>query len=138
MSFPQALASQEALRRRFVPLAFSLWVLAHATALWGSSTAPDSAPSNPFVEATLAPEDRFTFEGCVEERIDTKNYRYLRVDGVWVVSLAATSPHAGRVRVMAVGRQRDFESRRLSRRFDVLVFGVVRAADAAESREACR
>jgi hypothetical protein len=88
---------------------------------------------NPFPSASLPPDQRFTFEGTIEERIDTGDYRYMRVGETWVVSLAFASPSEGRVRVTALGRATDFESRRLGRRFDVLVFGMVRAAQAAES-----
>ena len=101
---------------------------AHVVAL-AHDTAP---PPHPFARAQLAREDRFVLEGDVVERLDAGNYRYLRVrteDGDrWVVSLALTTPDAPRVRVTALGRAVDFRSERLSRRFDELLFAVVRSA----------
>ena len=122
------------LRAQLAPILL-LVGLAALPILLGSATsaASSEAPTNPLLNAALAVDEQFSFEGEITERIDTGDYRYIRVNETWVVSLAMTSPTEGRVRVTAVGRAREFTSRRLGRRFDVLVFGVVRAADAAES-----
>jgi hypothetical protein len=118
-------------------LAVALAMVAHVSCLrTAPSTCSKSDPAtNPLASSSLATDQRFTFEGMIEERIDTGNYRYLRVSGRWVVSLAMTSPSEGRVRVTAIGRATDFASKRLGRRFDVLVFGIVRAATAAAEGE---
>jgi hypothetical protein len=85
-----------------------------------------SATAGPFSEAELPIEQRFSFEGSVEERIEAGNYVYQRIGGVWVVSLLLTTPpRAERVRVTALGRKTQFHSKLLDRRFDVLVFGMV-------------
>lgn len=108
--------------------------LAATHALTGA-TETARAPSNPMITAALAPSERFVIEGAVEERVDAGSYVYLRVDGTWVATLAATATLAPRVRVLAIGRARDFVSPRLGRRFDVLVLGVVRAAPSAARGE---
>lgn len=122
------------LRAQLAPILL-LVALAALPILLGSATSAASSetPTNPLLNAALAVDEQFSFEGEITERIDTGDYRYMRVNETWVVSLAMTSPTEGRVRVTAVGRAQEFTSRRLGRRFDVLVFGVVRAADAAES-----
>jgi hypothetical protein len=125
------------LRMWLAPLSLVLWMVAHLSLLWAapSTAATDRSATNPLPNAALPLDERFTFEGTIEERIDTGDYRYMRVNGTWVVSLALTSPREGRVRVTAIGRATNFASRRLGRLFDVLVFGVVRAAEAAPSQE---
>ncbi len=117
------------LRAQLAPILL-LAGLAALPVLLGSATSAASSepPTNPLLNAALAVDEQFSFEGEITERIDTGDYRYMRVNETWVVSLAMTSPTEGRVRVTVVGRASEFTSRRLGRRFDVLVFGVVRAA----------
>lgn len=117
------------LRAQLAPVLFLAGVAALPVLLGSATSAASSEPpTNPLVNAALAIDEQFSFEGEITERIDTGDYRYMRVNETWVVSLAMTSPTEGRVRVTAVGRASEFTSRRLGRRFDVLVFGVVRAA----------
>ncbi len=94
-------------------------------------TAPPLRPNatHPFAAHALAPSEQFSFDGTVEDRLEAGPYVYQRVAGTWVVSLTLTTPRdARRVRVTAVGRAERFESPRLHRTFDALVFGMVRSA----------
>lgn len=127
-------------------LVLSSFVLALGYASIGQSEPPApsaagfqaEAPTNPFAASSLARNDRFVMTGEVTERLAAGMYSYVSVrneDGRqhWIVSLAATSPaHATRVSALIVGQAENFESRLLSRRFDALLFGVVRDAGGAE------
>ncbi|MCH9683336.1 MAG: hypothetical protein K0V04_18010 [Deltaproteobacteria bacterium] len=76
-------------------------------------------------------EGRRQLVGVIEERLPAGGYLYLRLqpeDGAsqWVVTLGGSAGVGSRVEVDNLGSRRDFHSRRLGRRFDDLVFGVVR------------
>lgn len=99
-----------------------------------SGEAPRSG--SPFASAALPIDQRFVVQGELIERLDAGSYAYFRVrddHGAdhWVVSLSLASPPetSARVRADVLGRAEEFESPRLSRRFDVLLFAIVRAAD---------
>jgi hypothetical protein len=119
-------------------LVLSTFVLALGYASLGLSEpiSPSLAESaNPYAASSLTRDERFVVTGDVVERVAAGMYSYVLVRDEfgelhWIVSLAATSPaRASRVRALVVGRARNFESRLLSRRFDILLFGVVRDAE---------
>ncbi|APR80449.1 Hypothetical protein A7982_05796 [Minicystis rosea] len=90
------------------------------------------APSpSPLLTAALKPSERFELEATVVERIPAGSYAYFHVrDDAgadrWIVTLASLSPRtATRVRAKVFGRATDFESKRLQRRFDTLLFAIV-------------
>lgn len=99
-----------------------------------SLAATQDFPHNPLAAYALPDGERIRFEGRVLERIDAGSYVYLSVertsgDRVWVVTLASSRGAAagvGAVSVLAIGHADRFDSRRLSRSFDDLYFGVVR------------
>ena len=113
-------------RRVFLVLAIS-GALAAFVSMGMARPKETRAASNPFAANAIAPADQFVFEGEVEERLVAGPYVYQRVAGRWVVSMAITTPEGrGRVRVTAVGHADAFDSPRLGRRFDHLIFGMVR------------
>lgn len=78
--------------------------------------------------------DVSVFEARVEQRLDAGSYTYLALrdddDGVrWAVTMGRGAPAGSRVRVRGMGRKVDFYSRRLSRRFADLTFGIVSRID---------
>ncbi|HEU4408460.1 MAG TPA: hypothetical protein VFS43_24570 [Polyangiaceae bacterium] len=105
------------------------------------AAAPE-APARPAEGGALGPLQRYalpaaertSFDGVVLERLDAGSYGYLRVrrDGdaapTWVVTMLPSVGVGARVHVKAYGRARDFDSRRLGRRFDDLYFATVRRA----------
>jgi hypothetical protein len=118
-------------RRGALALAAAVLLLA-AVAL--GARAPRAGARNPLASSIALPAgERFEVEGDVVERLEAGPYVYLDVrDGAggrhWVASLAATVPAgAGRVRVTVLGRAAGFHSRRLARRFELLLFAVVQS-----------
>jgi hypothetical protein len=107
-----------------------------------ASAAPAEAPPRPAEGGALGPLQRYalpasertSFDAIVIERLDAGSYGYLRVrrEGdaapTWVVTLRPSVEAGARVHVIAFGRARDFDSKRLGRRFDDLYFGTVRRA----------
>ena len=70
------------------------------------------------------------FAGQVLQRIRTGSYAYLEVripsgEKRWVVTLGQGAPTGSEVEVRAFGVRHDFESKRLGRTFEHLVFGMV-------------
>ncbi|MEZ4446391.1 MAG: hypothetical protein R3B72_45350 [Polyangiaceae bacterium] len=70
------------------------------------------------------------FEGQVRERLDAGSYTYLLVGTdagaeEWVVTLGKGANVGAQVAIKSMGTRRDFESARLKRRFDRLVFAIV-------------
>lgn len=68
--------------------------------------------------------------GTVVEHLPTGNYHYLRVapsegEPRWVVTMGGEYREGVQVEVDSFGARHDFYSRRLDRRFDELVFGMV-------------
>jgi hypothetical protein len=88
----------------------------------------------PLQRYALPASERTSFDATVVERVDAGSYGYLRVrrDGdaapTWVVTMRPSVAVGARVHVTAFGRARDFDSKRLGRRFDDLYFAAVRRA----------
>lgn len=118
----------------------SLLLLACALACAPTPAAPTPSPAAPPAQVdrpltgppvTTAPapgDERFT--GRVLERLPAGPYTYLHVATAagarWVVTMGA-APTTDRVEVRNMGTQSNFHARRLGRRFDELVFGIVAA-----------
>jgi hypothetical protein len=99
-----------------------------------AASAPAAGPLGPLQQYALPQAERLSFDAKVVERLDAGSYGYLRVardDGaapVWIATLRPSVEVGARVRVTTFGRARDFDSRRLKRRFDDLYFAAVRRA----------
>jgi hypothetical protein len=107
----------------------SAWVLAIVIAACGAPPSEPivaAQPGNPLVGIT--PDDR-EFDGIVRERLPAGTYVYLAVEHDqrlrWVATTGSTAEPGTPVHVQSMGMRHDFHSRRLSRTFDELVFGVV-------------
>lgn len=87
---------------------------------------------NPFADSRLGASETFALEGDVVRSLDAGSYVYFELvdaNGAhhWVVSLTATSPvRARRIGASILGRAHDFPSVRVGRRFETLLFGIVR------------
>jgi hypothetical protein len=96
--------------------------------------------SNPLDRFALSDQTPRTFTGRVVERLRAGPYAYLRVRtdvGVehWVASLALGLTPSDAVVVKVIADAPTFESRRLSRTFSPLFFGVVRDAAHPQHQE---
>lgn len=98
-----------------------------------TAAALSGGPHSPLagLEAPVAGHREWT--GIVAEQLSAGRYRYLRVDeqgtSHWVAT-TGVGPNVGeRVHVRSYGTRHDFDSTRLGRRFDELVFGSVRVVD---------
>jgi hypothetical protein len=141
---PAAKAGPRGLGR--APFAFAALPLALLALLPGCQhePSPGASPSaaasaeggalGPLPRYALPAAERGSFDATVVERIDAGSYGYLRVqrDGsaapAWVVTMRPSVDVGARVRVTTFGHARDFDSRRLGRRFDDLYFAAVRRA----------
>jgi hypothetical protein len=100
-------------------------------AVWPSRQRPAGQRPSPFLASVLPAAQRFDLTADVVERLKAGPYVYFHARDHagrlhWIASLAATSPPAPvRIRAQVLGRANDFQSRRLSRRFDTLLFAVV-------------
>jgi hypothetical protein len=111
-------------------------------ALTGCGKAPEAEPSgpppdaqpalraNPLTAATEPSDAERNFAGNVVERLDAGGYTYVAVDrgegrSTWVATMGRGAEVGTRVRVEGFGVKEDFHSRRLDRRFERIVFGVV-------------
>lgn len=127
-----------------MPLPFSPWsrclpalgALALALAACqhdAAPPAPSPAPGNP-LGGLERDADARELTGVVAERLTAGRYSYLRIHAAcdrdcpdrWVATTGAGAEVGERVRVHSFGLRRDFDSPRLGRRFDELVFGTVR------------
>lgn len=93
-----------------------------------SACATEADPSGP--PRMDAPDVEGTFGGEVLQRIRTGSYAYMEVrtpsgEQRWVVTLGEGAPEGSQVEVRAFGVRHDFESKRLSRTFDHLIFAIV-------------
>lgn len=84
------------------------------------------SPKNPLLGAEPVDE---SFTATVVTHLPAGSYTYLelersRGERTWVVAMGE-APRSGLVTVRAYARARDFESRRLHRTFDTLLFGAV-------------
>lgn len=87
-------------------------------------------PGSPLLSADPPPEGETEFEGVVEQVLPAGGYTYLAVtlpDGSrrWVATMGDGEPLGAHVHVRSMAVKRDFRSRRLTRTFDHLVFGIV-------------
>jgi len=94
----------------------------------GSQGAPSG--ENPFAAAEPVDPQDSRFSGRVLERLRAGSYVYLLVERqghepAWVVTADVVAPDAERVHVRVVRRVDRFESKRLSRTFTPLAFGIV-------------
>ena len=88
---------------------------------------------NPFAEVDPPRPGEAELVGEVRERLAAGSYTYLAVSDAsgaarWVVTMKRGFSVGDRVQVKNLGTRRDFHSKRLGRRFDEVVFGVVRPA----------
>lgn len=70
--------------------------------------------------------------GTVSKRLSAGSYTYARIRTAskrerWVVTLGEVPGKGEEVEVIGFGTKRDFYSRRLARRFDSVVFGIVKS-----------
>jgi hypothetical protein len=95
---------------------------------------PGATPAgraNPLFGAAEPAATERTFAGRVLERLPAGGYSYLAVDRgdssppTWVATMGRGAEVGTRVRVEGFAAQDQFHSRRLDRRFDRIVFGVV-------------
>jgi len=89
---------------------------------------PPAELVEPVVNPLLAIDrsgDRAPFEGTVTASRKAGGYRYVAVDGRWVVGLDKPLEVGDRVTVQPVGVAHDFTSGRTGDHYDELVFGVV-------------
>lgn len=76
--------------------------------------------------------DEKSLAGVVTERLAAGSYSYLRLDGGdWIATTGDPAQVGQRVQVQSFGTREDFESPRLGRRFDRVVFGIVRVTSGA-------
>ena len=90
-----------------------------------------TADQNPFASAQRVSPSESSWSGRVLERLDAGSYVYLRIERegaqpAWVVTAEAIATDAERVQVRVLRRVDHFESKRLSRGFAPLFFGIVR------------
>ena len=99
-----------------------------------SSGAPPGAKparrANPLFSAGLPAEGESSFAGEVVEQLPAGGYTYVAVDRgqgetTWVATMGDGAEVGTRVHVEGFAAQDEFHSRRLDRRFDRIVFGVV-------------
>jgi hypothetical protein len=105
-----------------------------------ATTQPVSVRGNPLERFVLSDGTPRTLTGRVVERLRAGSYAYLRVrtdagDEHWVAALALGLPAGEAVAVKVIADAPTFESRRLSRTFSPLLFGVVRDAPPPQSPE---
>lgn len=97
--------------------------------------APPSPAVSPLVDAEEPDEALRDFDGVVRTRLVAGSYLYFEVeadDGAkrWVATLKTSDAlEADRVEVSSYAARSDFESKRLGRRFERLLFGRVKKAD---------
>ena len=110
----------------------SLLLVAGCLALACDAARPADEPpvGNPFAAATPVDPRDSRFSGRVIERLRAGSYVYLLVERAgqapaWVVTADVVAPDAERVQVRVVRRVERFESKRLSRIFSPLAFGIV-------------
>jgi hypothetical protein len=93
-----------------------------------ASTA-SAAPSSPLGRLDAPTPGTRELRGVVAERLKAGSYSYLRIEGEdgshWVATTGAGAEIGERVVVRSMGTRRDFNSPRLGRHFDELVFGFV-------------
>jgi hypothetical protein len=98
-----------------------------------SGPPPDAKPAtraNPLTGAAEPTAGERSFAGQVVERLDAGGYTYVAVDrgegrSTWVATMGRGAEVGARVRVEGFAVKEEFHSRRLDRRFDRIVFGVV-------------
>jgi hypothetical protein len=91
----------------------------------------ESAPSNPLAGAAPLREPERDFDGVVRQRLPAGGYAYLQVQGPdstrWVATMGGGEAPGTAVHVRGLATREDFHSRRLHRRFERVVFGIVEA-----------
>lgn len=76
--------------------------------------------------------DERSLDGVVTERLAAGRYSYLHLDGGdWIATTGDPAQVGQRVHVQSFGARENFESPRLGRRFDRVVFGIVRVTSGA-------
>ncbi|MBC8070726.1 MAG: hypothetical protein IAG13_20515 [Deltaproteobacteria bacterium] len=95
--------------------------------------AADTPAASPFAGLRAPDPEHASLTGTVVERLSAGRYTYLQIDvdgvGRWVATTGEGASVGQLVRVRSFGSRRDFESPRLGRRFDELVFGSVVLAE---------
>jgi hypothetical protein len=94
--------------------------------------APAAAPAASPMSGLIAPSEHDkSIDGVVTERLDAGRYSYLRLDGGdWVATTGDPAQVGQHVQVESFGARENFDSPRLGRRFDRVVFGIVRVTGA--------
>jgi hypothetical protein len=98
-----------------------------------SGPPPGATPAqsaNPLARAAEPTATERSFSGHVTERLAAGGYSYIAIDrgegrSTWVATMGRGADVGARVRVEGFAAQDEFHSRRLDRRFDRIVFGVV-------------
>ncbi len=101
---------------------------------------PRARAVNPLERLALSDTAPRGFTGRVAERLHAGPYTYLRVrtdagEEHWVASLAGGFAQSNTVTVKVIADAPTFQSRRLSRSFSPLLFGIVRDASHSLSPE---
>jgi hypothetical protein len=117
----------------------SISLILALTGCWRASEPESSDPpagakpverANPLLAAERPGPTERAFGGQVTERLEAGGYSYLAVDRgsgswTWVATMGRGAEVGTRVRVEGFAAQDSFHSRRLDRRFERIVFGVV-------------
>lgn len=124
-----------ALTRPFAPLlaAIALWAAACDLAERPPARAATRPASMPFTLERLVE----TYDGPAREVLQVPGYTYVAIevgpgDVRWTASLEKRLHAGDRVRAHSFGVKRDFESRRLARRFAELRFAALSVLEVAE------
>lgn len=114
-------------------IAIGLSLIAVVALGWSGSRRTPSLRSNPIGTVALPLAAPVRVRGAVRERIATGSYVYLRIvdergDERWFVTLRGRDDETVErcVEAMAYARAERFESSRLARRFEPLLFGAAR------------
>jgi len=123
------------------PTALPIWITALVLGACKGVAPPPPAPvTTQAVPSTTSPmgglvaptTDEKSLAGVVTERLAAGSYSYLRLDGGdWIATTGDPAQVGQRVQVQSFGTREDFESPRLGRRFDRVVFGIVRVTSGA-------
>jgi hypothetical protein len=96
----------------------------------GPTAQVEAVGSNPLLDAAEPSADETSFAGVIHQRLAAGGYSYLEVrtaDGGihWVATLGPGADVGDQVGVRVFAAHDDFDSRRLGRRFDRVLFGSV-------------
>jgi hypothetical protein len=123
------------------PTALPIWITALVLGACKGVAPPSPEPAaieapppatSPMGGLVKPAEGESSFDGVVTERLDAGRYSYLHLDrGDWIATTGDPAQVGERVQVQSFGSRENFESPRLGRRFDRVVFGIVRVTKGA-------